>query len=148
MKHFKLATVTFLLVVLVKSSLAGAKEDIEATLNGTIEAFNKHDVETYFSYFVDDNTEFPYVVSPLRHNAEMWKSFIEGSTTLAYVNYHQQDTEIQIYNANSAVVTGYYTFSWMEKGGQMNYQSGRASLFLVKQSGKWMIAHMHFSKMF
>jgi len=148
MKHFKLAAVIFMFVVSAGNTLAGDKEDILAALNNTIEAFNKHDVKAYFSTFVDDNTEFPYVVSPLRHNAAMWKKFIEGTASLDYVNYHQQDSEVQIYNGDAAVVTGYYTFSWMEKGGQMNYQSGRASMVLVKQDGKWMTAHMHFSKMF
>jgi ketosteroid isomerase-like protein len=148
MKHFKLATIIFLFAVMAGSAFAGDKEDVLASLNSTIEAFNKHDIKAYFANFVADNTEFPYVVSPLRHDAAMWKNFIEGTTTLAYVNYHQQDTEVQIYNGDSAVITGYYTFTWMEKGGQMNYQSGRASMFLVKQNGKWMTAHMHFSKMF
>ena len=97
---------------------------------------------------MDDNTEFPYVVSPLRHDAAMWKNFIEGTASLAYVNYHQQDEQVQLYNGNTAVVTAYFTFTWMEKGGQMNYQTGRASMVLVKQNGKWMTAHMHFSKMF
>jgi hypothetical protein len=36
----------------------------------------------------------------------------------------------------------------MEKGGQMNYQSGRASIILVKQNGKWLTIHMHFSELF
>jgi len=148
MKHFKLFLIVFLFAVLAGSTFAGDKEDVVATLNSTIESFNKHDVKAYFANFVTDNTEFPYVVSPLRHDAAMWKNFIEGTTSLAYVNYHQQDTEVQIYNGNSAVVTSYYTFSWMEKGGQMNYQSGRASMFLVKQDGRWLTAHMHFSKMF
>jgi ketosteroid isomerase-like protein len=148
MKHFKLVAVIFLFVVLASSTFAGDKEDVLASLNSTIEAFNKHDIKAYFANFVADNTEFPYVVSPLRHDAAMWKNFIEGTTSLAYVNYHQQDSEVQIYNGNTAIITGYYTFSWMEKGGQMNYQSGRASMVLVKQDGKWMTAHMHFSKMF
>ena len=148
MKHFKLVAVIFLFVVLASSTFAGDKEDVLASLNSTIEAFNKHDIKAYFANFVADNTEFPYVVSPLRHDAAMWNNFIEGTTSLAYVNYHQQDSEVQIYNGDSAVITGYYTFTWMEKGGQMNYQSGRASMFLVKQNGKWMTAHMHFSKMF
>lgn len=148
MKHFKIAAIIFLFAAFASSSLAGDKEDVMKALNNNIEAFNKHDFKTYFSNFVADNTEFPYVVSPLRHNAEMWKNFIEGTALLAYVNYHQQDSEIQIYNGNTAIVTGYYTFTWMEKGGQMNYQSGRASTVLVKQDGKWMTAHMHFSKMF
>ena len=148
MKHFKLFLIVFLFAVLAGSTFAGDKEDVLSVLNSNIEAFNKHDIKAYFANFVTDNTEFPYVVSPLRHDAAMWKNFIEGTTSLAYVNYHQQDTEVQIYNGNSAVVTSYYTFSWMEKGGQMNYQSGRASMFLVKQDGRWLTAHMHFSKMF
>jgi len=148
MKHFKLVTIIFLFTVFATSTFAGDKEDVLSTLNSTIEAFNKHDIKTYFSYFVDDNTEFPYVVSPLRHDAVMWKNFIESTAFLEYVNYHQQDSQIQVYNGNTAIVTGYYTFSWKEKGGQMNYQSGRASMVLVKQGGKWLTAHMHFSEMF
>ena len=148
MKHFKLVAVFFLIALLAGSAFGGDKEDVMASLRKTIEAFNKHDVKDYYSTFIDDNTEFPYVVSPLRHDADMWKKFIERTTSLAYVNYHQQDSEVQIYNGDAAIVTGYYTFSWMENGGQMNYQSGRASIVLVKQNGKWMTAHMHFSKMF
>ena len=75
------------------------------------------------------------MVSPLRFNAAMWKNFVEGTTSLAYVNYHQKDSDVQINNENAAIVKGYYTFSWMEKGGQMNYQSGRGGI-LVKQNGK------------
>ena len=148
MINFRLIAVFFLFALLAGSTFAGDKEDVLAALKSTVEAFNKHDEKAYFSTFVDDNTEFPYVVSPLRHNADMWKKFIEGTASLAYVNYHQQDSEVQIYNGDAAIVTGYYTFSWMENGGQMNYQSGRASIVLVKQNGKWMTAHMHFSKMF
>jgi uncharacterized protein (TIGR02246 family) len=147
-KHFKLVVVFFLFASFASSSFAGDKEDVLALVSANIDAFNKQDYNAYFSNFVDDNTEFPYVVSPLRHNAAMWKNFIEGTASLAYVNYHQQDEQVQIYNGNTAVVTSYYTFTWMEKGGQMNYQSGRASMVLVKQNGKWMTAHMHFSKMF
>ena len=148
MKHFKLVAVIFLFAVLATNSFAGDKEDVLALVSKNTDAFNKQDYKTYFSNFVNDNTEFPYVVSPLRHDAAMWENFIEGTASLAYVNYHQQDEQVQIYNGNTAVVTSYYTFTWMEKGGQMNYQSGRASMVLVKQNGKWMTAHMHFSKMF
>lgn len=148
MKHFKNIAILFLFWALISSTFAGEKEDVQALINATADSFNKHDFKTYFSYFVDDNTEFPYVVSPLRHDAAMWETFIEGTGSLAYVNYHGQDFQIQIYNGNSAVVTSYYTFTWMEKGGAMNYQSGRATMVAVKQGGKWLIAHMHFSKMF
>jgi uncharacterized protein (TIGR02246 family) len=148
MRFFNLTAIILLFGLFASNALAGDKEDVQTLINTTAETFNNHDFKTYFSYFVDDNTEFPYVVSPLRHNAAMWKAFIEGTGSLAYVNYHGQDYQIQIYNGNSAVVTSYYTFTWMENGGQMNYQSGRATMVAVKQGGKWLIAHMHFSKMF
>jgi uncharacterized protein (TIGR02246 family) len=148
MKHFKLFAIIFLFTVLAGSTFGGDKEDVLALVSKNIDAFNKQDYKAYFESFVSDNTEFPYVVSPLRHDAAMWKSFIEGTASLAYVNYHQQDEQVQLYNGNTAIVTGYFTFKWMEKGGQMNYQSGRASMVLVKQDGKWMTVHMHFSAMF
>ena len=148
MKHHTLMLLILLSITFATNTFAGDKEDIQALVNTTVEYFNKHDFKAYFSTFTDDNTEFPYVVSPLRHDAAMWKNFIESTAFLEYVNYHQQDSEIQIYNGDAAVITGYYTFSWMEKGGQMNYQSGRATMVAVKQNGKWLIAHMHFSKLF
>ena len=132
MKHHTLMLLILLSITFATNTFAGDKEDIQALVNTTVEYFNKHDFKAYFSTFTDDNTEFPYVVS----------AFLE------YVSYHQQDSEIQIYNGDAAVITGYYTFSWMEKGEQMNYQSGRATMVAVKQNGKWLIAHMHFSKMF
>jgi ketosteroid isomerase-like protein len=130
------------------NSFAGDREEVMKVVNTLVETFNKQDYQNYFSNIVDDNTSFPYVVSPLRYDANMWRNFIEGTASLAYVNYHQQDSEVQIYSGNTAIVTAYYTFSWMENGGQMNYQSGRASTVLVKQDGKWMAVHQHFSEMF
>ena len=148
MKHIILITVLFITAAMSGGTFAGDKEDIQTAVVKTIDAFNKQDYKTYWSYFVDDNTEFPYVESTLRYNASDWKGFIEGTAALAYVNYHEQDYQFQIYNGDAAVVTGYYTFTWMEKGGQMNYQSGRASMVLVKKDGMWKTVHMHFSKMF
>jgi uncharacterized protein (TIGR02246 family) len=137
-----------LLAVLSSNALAGDKEDIQAAVDKTITAFNSHDFEGYFAGFADDNTEFPYVVSPLRHDATMWKAFIEGTAALEYVNYHQQDARIQTYNGDAAVLTAYYTFTSKPEGADINYQTGRATMVLVKMKGKWMTAHMHFSKMF
>jgi|GEM_PF-1973386 len=148
MKHLKLIAVLLFFAVLAGNSFAGDKEDVLAVLSKNIDAFNKQEYKTYFSNFVKDNTEFTGVVSPLRYDAAGWKAFIEGTALLAYVNYRQQDEQVQLYNGNTAVITAYFTFTWMETGGQINYQTGRSSTVLVKQDGKWMTVHMHFSKMF
>jgi uncharacterized protein (TIGR02246 family) len=148
MKTLKVLVVLFLFLLVTSSTFAQDKEDVLAVVNNALEAFNQHNLATFFSYFTTDVSVFTYVVSPLRHDAADFKSFIEGTTSLAYVNLHQQEYQVQIYNADAAVVTGYFTFTWMEKGGQMNYQTGRVTTVEVKQDGKWLIAHMHFSKMF
>ncbi len=148
MKTLTVLILPLLFLASANSGLAGEKEDILGAVNKNIEAFNKHDFVSYFSSFAQDNTEFPYVVSPLRHDAAAWRSFIEGTATLEYVNYHHQDELVQTYNGNTAVVTAYYLFTWKPKGEEMQTQSGRASMVLVKQGGKWFTVHMHFSKFF
>ncbi|MGB2957849.1 MAG: nuclear transport factor 2 family protein [Bacteroidota bacterium] len=148
MKHLKYSAIVLLCAACISTAFAGDKEDALASVKKSIGSFNTQDYKTYFSSFAEDNTEFPYVVSPLRHDAAAWKAFIEGTAALEYVNYHQQDELVQTYNGNSAVVTAYYTFTWKPKGGELNTQSGRASMVLVKQGGKWLTVHMHFSKMF
>ncbi len=148
MKVFKIITIIILFSSFLNNTFAGDKEDVLALAAKSAEIFNNKDVKTYFSLFVDDNTEFSGVASTLRYDANAWIDFIEGTANLAYVNYSQQENHVQVYNGNSAIVTGYFTFTWMEKGGQLNTQNGRASMVAVKQDGKWLIAHMHFSKMF
>lgn len=147
-KMKSLSSVLLLLLLLTGSAMAGDKEDIKAANKALIAAFNSQDYAAYFAGFVADHTDFPYVVSPLRHDAAMWKTFVEGTANLEYVNYHQQDEQIQVYNGNAAVLTAYYTFTSKPKGGPAEYQSGRASVMYVKVDGKWLTAHMHFSKMF
>lgn len=127
---------------------AGDKEDVQTTLDKTIKAFNDQDYKTYFSAFADDHTAFTTVDSPLRFDADAWKEFIEGTAQLQYVNYYQQDNIIRFYNGDTAVISGYYKFKTMPKGGELNTQNGRASIIMVKQNGKWLTVHMHFSELF
>jgi len=148
MKNIKYGLVMLLIALLTTSAFASEKEGIQATLNNAVDSFNNIDHQTYLSLFVDDNTAFSYVVSSLLHDAAAWKAFIMGTANLEYVNYQSQDNLVQVYNDDSAVVTGYYTFKWMEKGGLLQTQNGRATTVLIKKNGKWLIAHMHFSKLF
>jgi uncharacterized protein (TIGR02246 family) len=148
MKKFIYQTLILLIATFVSISIAGDKEDVQATLNKTIQAFNSQDYKTYFAAFADDHTAFTTVDSPLRFDADAWKEFIEGTAQLQYVNYYQQDNIIRIYNGDTAVVSGYYKFKTMPKGGELNTQNGRVSIIMVKQKGKWLTTHMHFSELF
>jgi uncharacterized protein (TIGR02246 family) len=148
MKNLKVLTILFLFFLVTSSVYAGDKENVQAALENNIKAFNSQNYKAYFDAFADDNTEFTTVSSPLRFDAKAWKAFIESTASLEYVNYSQQDNVIAIYNGDTAVISGYYTFKTMPKGGELNTQNGRASIIMVKKNGKWLTVHMHFSELF
>jgi uncharacterized protein (TIGR02246 family) len=149
MKLSKSLGFILLLGVLVSSSQAGDKEDVEAVLTKAWTAFNNKDYQTYFTYLADDLEVFTGVVTPLLHIGKPHiMEFVNGFAQLPSVTYTQQQNSIRIYNGNTAVVNGYFLFTVVGKGGTTTNQSGRNSTTLVKQNGKWLIVNFHFSSMF
>ena len=149
MKHFKIVAVFFLLAIFASSALAGDKEDAEAVIKKTAEAFNSKEYQTYFTYLADDLEVFTGVSTPLLHIGKTnWMNFINGLGSLPMAIYKQQQNSIRIYNGNTAVVNGYFVFTVVGKDGNATNQSGRNSTTLVKQNGKWLIVNLHFSPMF
>jgi uncharacterized protein (TIGR02246 family) len=148
MKLSKSLGFILLLGVLVSSSQAGDKEDVQAVLTKAWTAFNSKDYQTYFTYLADDLEVFTGVVTPLLHIGKPHiMEFVNGFAQLPSVTYTQQQNSIRIYNG-SAVVNGYFLFTVVGKGGTTTNQSGRNSTTLVKQNGKWLIVNFHFSPMF
>jgi len=149
MKHFKIVAVFFLLAIFASSALAGDKEDAEAVIKKTAEAFSSKEYQTYFTYLADDLEVFTGVSTPLLHIGKTnWMNFINGLGSLPMATYKQQQNSIRIYNGNTAVVNGYFVFTVVGKDGNATNQSGRNSTTLVKQNGKWLIVNLHFSPMF
>ncbi len=149
MKHFKIVAVFFLFAIFASSALAGDKEDAEAVIKKTAEAFSSKEYQTYFTYLADDLEVFTGVSTPLLHIGKTnWMNFINGLGSLPMATYKQQQNSIRIYNGNTAVVNGYFVFTVVGKDGNATNQSGRNSTTLVKQNGKWLIVNLHFSPMF
>lgn len=149
MKHLKLAAVVFLFAVLGSSTIAGDKEDVEAVIKKAADSFSSKDYQTYFTYLADDLEVFTGVSTPLLHIGKTnWMNFINSFGSLPLVTYNQQQNTIRIYNANTAVVNGYFVFTVVGKDGAITTQSGRNSTTLIKQNGKWLIVNYHFSPMF
>ena len=149
MKHFKIVAVFFLFAIFASSALAGDKEDAEAVIKKTAEAFSSKEYQTYFTYLADDLEVFTGVSTPLLHIGKTnWMNFINGLGSLPMATYKQQQNSIRIYNGNTAVVNGYFVFTVVGKDGNATNQSGRNSTTLIKQNGKWLIVNLHFSPMF
>ena len=128
---------------------AGDKEDVEAVAKNAADAFNSRDFETYFSYLADDLEVFTGVSTPLLHIGKShWVNFVNGFSSLPMVTYNKQQNSVRVYNANTAVVNGYFVFNVVGKEGSTTTQSGRNSTTLVKQNGKWLIVNYHFSPLF
>jgi len=130
-------------------TFAGVKEDVEAVIKKAYDAFNSKDYQTYFTYLADDLEVFTGISTPLLHIGKThWMDFINAFESLPLVTYNQQQNSIRIYNANTAVVNGYFVFNVVGKDGSSTTQSGRNSTTLVKQNGKWLIVNYHFSLLF
>ena len=148
-RAIKLFTFVFLLAAFAGNTFAGDKEDAEAVIQKTIEAFNSKDYQTYFTHLADDLEVFTGVSTPLLHIGKTnWMNFVNGLGSLPMVNYKQQQNSIRIYNGNTAVINGYFVFTVVGKDGNITTQSGRNSTTLVKQNGKWLVVNWHFSPMF
>ena len=149
MKHFKIVAVFFLFAIFASSALAGDKEDAEAVIKKTAEAFSSKEYQTYFTYLADDLEVFTGVSTPLLHIGKTnWMNFINGLGSLPMATYKQQQNSIRIYNGNTAVVNGYFVFTVVGKDCNATNQCGMNSTTLVKQNGKWLIVNLHFSPMF
>ena len=131
------------------NTFAGDKEDVEAVIKKAYDAFSSKDYQTYFTYLADDLEVFTGISTPLLHIGKThWMDFINGFGSLPSVTYNQQQNSIRIYNANTAVVNGYFVFTVVGKDESSTTLSGRNSTTLVKQNGKWLIVNSHFSSMF
>ena len=131
------------------NTFAGDKEDVDAVINKAWDAFNSKDNQTYFTYLADNLEVFTGVSTPLLHIGKPhWIEFVNSFGSLPLVSYNQQQNSIRIYNGNTAVVNGYFVFTVVGSDGNVTNQSGRNSITLVKQNGKWLIVNLHFSPMF
>ncbi len=149
MKRINFFTAIFFIAVMFfGTSYAGDKEDVEAFIDETINAFNSKQ-ETYLSSVSDDMQAFNSIIKTLIFEDKTeWENWIRSLWDLPYVNYQQQHNSVRVYNGNAAVVNGYYTFTTIAKDGNSSTISGRATISLVKMDGKWMVVNYHFSKFF
>ena len=131
------------------NTFAGDKEDVEAVIKKSYDAFNSKDYQTYFTYLADDLEVFTGVSTPLLHVGKThWMEFINGFGSLPSVTYNQQQNSVRVYNDNTAVVNGYFVFTVVGNDGNVTNLSGRNSTTLIKQNGKWLIVNCHFSELF
>lgn len=123
--------------------------DADAVLEQAIAAFNAQDYDAYEALLTDDFEAYAGVHTPLRFVGKPeWMAFVRGLKRFAAVTHEQRQPASRAYGDCVVLSNGYFVFTTVLHGGDVDVQSGRQSVALVKLDGRWLIANFHFSAMF
>ena len=133
----------------VQAQQSTAVTEARAVVDKVVTALNSGDYKTFSTYMADDIETFTGVYTPLAFVGKaQWMGFINGLANYAYVNLDERSQRCRAYGSETVLCNGYFVFTTVTKTGVTEVQSGRESLTLVKQGGRWMFANMHYSGMF
>jgi ketosteroid isomerase-like protein len=126
-----------------------AVTEASVVIDRVLTALNSGDYKTFSTHIADDVEVFTGVYTPLLFVGKaQWMGFVNGLASFAYVNLDQRSQRCRAYGSETVLCNGYFVFTTVTKSGVTEVQSGRESMALVKQGGRWMIANMHYSGMF
>lgn len=151
MKENRLVVLLLLLSILIvgcdfknKSNIESEKEEVKKTLVAMWDAIEHEDIETYASYVHPDFTQFGETDSILSVGKEAEVKGVEN-WVLESENIHTEmiDPLVTI-NGNTAWITYY----WWDKGitnGKPFTSKGKSTRIFVKENGKWLCIHGHYT---
>ncbi len=136
----------FLLLPMAAQAWAGAKEEVAAAQAQWEEAFRQESPDPILALY-DPEAVLWGTLSPTRrdHPAALRDYFVNAFRALPGHRVAFRDSYIRVYG-NTAINTGYYTFSWV-KDGQTKTLPARYSFTYVNRNGRWMIVDHHSSAM-
>lgn len=146
------ATLSILALLLVPATTAMAddKADVTAAMeawkSGLSEACSK-DASHILPLYAEDGVLWGTISQTIRSDkAGLTDYFVTACKKLPKLSVEFKDPLIRVYGGDTAINSGYYTFSY-EKDGQMVQLPARYSFTYVKTGGKWLIADHHSSAM-
>ncbi len=127
-----------------KITTSQEKQTIKSTLIDMWDAIEKGDIERYASYVHQDFTQFGENDSILRSGkaAEVKgiKDWIESSSPI-HTEMHEPKVTI---NRNTAFITYYWSDSGTTNGKPFATR-GKSTRIFVKENGKWLCIHGHYT---
>jgi len=123
---------------------AGPKEDVAAATMTWARTLAQNDPDTVVLLYASDGVLWGTLSPTLRANrAGLRDYFVTAFQVLPGLKVTFGEQLIRVYG-NTAVNTGYYTFSYV-KDGESKTLPARYSLTFVKEGEKWMIVDHHSS---
>jgi uncharacterized protein (TIGR02246 family) len=132
--------------VLSAIASAGPKEDVAAATTTWGETLGQNDPEKIILLYAPDGVLWGTLSPTVRSDrAALRDYFVTAFKALPSLKVSFGDQLIRVYG-DTAVNTGYYTFSYM-KDGEAKTLPARYSFTFVKDGRKWMIVDHHSSAM-
>ena len=145
---YPLLMVSLVLLGSAQAAWAGDKEDVAAAMDmwrDNLAASNAEKPDKVVSLYAEDAVLWG-TISPTRRDtpAAIREYFVGAYQKLPKLTVTFQDPFIRVYG-NTAINTGYYTFSFVKDGEAKNLPA-RYSFTYVKRDGSWLIVDHHSSK--
>ena len=137
---------SLILLGMAPTAFAGPKEDVSAATAKWAEVFVLDNPDPILALYAKDGVLWG-TLSPTRRDdpAAIRDYFVKAFAALPGHKVAFGNQLIRVYG-DTAVNTGYYTFSFMKEGKPTTLPA-RYSFVYVKQGGKWLIADHHSSAM-
>jgi uncharacterized protein (TIGR02246 family) len=132
--------------LLAPAAFAGPQEDVAAATANWATVFADNNPDTILPLYAKDGVLWGTLSPTVRNDAGTIKAYFVGAfKALPKATVKFGDQLIRVYG-NTAVNTGYYTFSYV-KDGETKSIPARYSFTFVKDGDKWLIADHHSSAM-
>jgi uncharacterized protein (TIGR02246 family) len=145
-RHSHALPLMFLGVFITSNALAGPKEDVAAAAAKWTEIFAQNNPDTISALYAKDGVLWGTLSPTVRSDPGAVKAYFVGAfNALPKATVKFGDQLIRVYG-NTAVNTGYYTFSYT-KDGETKSIPARYSFTYVKEGDNWVIVDHHSSAM-
>jgi ketosteroid isomerase-like protein len=128
----------------VAGSQASDQEDVKATLVAMWDAIERGHLETYASFLHPDFSAFgendPYLAAGKELELQGMAEYL-GRATGVHTEMHQPNVTVR---GDVAWITYYWT-DWGHSGGQRFSSRGKSTRIFVRESGRWLCIHGHYT---
>jgi uncharacterized protein (TIGR02246 family) len=133
-------------LAIAPNALAGPKEDVAAAAARWTEVFAQNNPDTISALYAKDGVLWGTLSPTVRGDPATIKAYFVGAfNALPKATVKFGDQLIRVYG-NTAVNTGYYTFSYV-KDGETKSIPARYSFTYAKEGDNWLIVDHHSSAM-
>lgn len=136
---------SFLVVVPAHAQMSADETQIRDNIISMWAAVEKGDLETYMNYVHEDYTTFgesdTYLQSGKDHERASYADYLKRYKNIKTL-MHQPAIHIR---GDTAWVTYYWTDSGYSKAGERFTSRGKSTRIFVKENGKWLCIHGHYT---